>query len=86
MLPQQTLQIGRVSDTPSRRLTLATLYPMQQHFPAQSSQNLKKAFSRNIRVETIEKIVVGSALQKHGFMFHYEKGVNRDSDDGDGGA
>ena len=44
------------------------------------------ALSRNIRVETIEKkVVVGSALQKHGFMFHYKNGVDSDSD-GDEGA
>ena len=43
------------------------------------------AFSRNIRVETIEKkVVIGSALQKHGFMFHYKNGVNSDSDGDDG--
>ena len=44
------------------------------------------ALSRNIRVETIEKKVVGSALQKHGFMFHYKNGVDSDRDDGDDGA
>ena len=45
------------------------------------------ALSRNIRVETIEKkVVVGSALQKHGFMFNYKNGVDSDSDDGDDGA
>ena len=41
--------------------------------------------SRRIRVETIEKkVVVGSALQKHGFVFHYKDGIASDSDsDGD---
>ena len=33
------------------------------------------ALSRNITVETIEKkVVVGSAIQKHGFIFDYKKG------------
>ena len=42
------------------------------------------ALSRNIRVETIEKkVVVGSAIQKHGFIFHYKNGVESDSNDGD---
>ena len=50
------------------------------------SQQTKGALSRNIRVETIEKkVVVGSALQKHSFMFNYKNGVDSDSDDGNDG-
>ena len=45
------------------------------------------ALSCNTRVETIEKkVVVRSALQKHGFMFHYKNGVHCNIDDGDDGA
>ena len=45
------------------------------------------ALSRFICVKTIEKkVVVGSVLQKHGFMFLYKNGVDSDSDDGDDGA
>ena len=44
-----------------------------------------EALSRNIRVETNEKkVVVGSAIQKHGFMFDYKNGVDSDSDGDDG--
>ena len=36
--------------------------------------------SRNIKVETIErKVVVGSAVQKHGFIFNFEKGNDSSS-------
>ena len=36
--------------------------------------------SRNIKVETIErKVVVGSAVQKHGFIFDFEKGNDSSS-------
>ena len=37
--------------------------------------NLTRPLSRNIKVETIErKVVVGSAVQKHGFIFNFEGG------------
>ena len=40
------------------------------------------ALSRNIKVETIErKVVVGSAIQRHGFIFHYKNGNISSSDD-----
>ena len=40
------------------------------------------ALSRNIKVETIEKkVVVGSAIQKHGFIFDYKKGHESSSSD-----
>ena len=40
--------------------------------------------SRCINTETIEKkVVVGSAIQKHGFRFHFKDGNLRSSDEGD---
>ena len=37
-----------------------------------------------IKTETIEKkVVVGSAIQKHGFRFHFKDGNLRSSDEGD---
>ena len=38
--------------------------------------------SRSIKTETIEKkVVIGSAIQTHGFIFAYADGVASDSDD-----
>ena len=38
------------------------------------------ALCRNIKVETIEKkVVVGSAIQKHGLVFDYRKGNDSSS-------
>ena len=40
------------------------------------------ALSWNIKVETIErKVVIGSAIQRHGFIFHYKNGNISSSDD-----
>ena len=40
--------------------------------------------SRSIKVETLEKkVVVGSAIQKHGFRFHFKNGCNSSSSDND---
>ena len=45
ILPQQTLQIRRVSDTPLKPLTLATPYPMQQ--PSKLHKGRDQYYSRN---------------------------------------
>ena len=38
--------------------------------------------SRRIKIETIEKkVVVGSAIQKHGFIFDHQKGHESSSSD-----
>ena len=39
--------------------------------------------SRSLKIDTIEKkVVVGSAIQKHGFIFDYQKGhISSSSDD-----
>ena len=40
------------------------------------------ALSLQIKIETIEKkVVVGSAIQKHGFVFDYRKGHDSSSSD-----
>ena len=40
--------------------------------------------SRSLKVETIESGVVGSAIQKHGYIFNEAKGQDdSSSDDGD---
>ena len=40
------------------------------------------ALSRCIKIETLErKVVIGSAIRKHGFIFHYKNGNTSSSDD-----
>ena len=40
------------------------------------------ALSQSIKIETVEqKVVVGSAIQRHGFVFHYKSGTVSSSDE-----
>ena len=40
------------------------------------------ALYRNIKVKTIErKVVIGNAIQRHGYIFHYKNGNIGSSDD-----
>ena len=62
-----------------------SVYPATQNSDERTFSMVNRntgALCRNIKMETIErKVVIGHAIQKHGFIFHYKDGNVSSSDE-----
>ena len=75
----------RVSRHPTKLFRKYSIFPATQNKDERLFSLIGRntgALSRRIKIETIEKkVVVGSAIQKHGFIFDYQKGHDSSSSD-----